>query len=115
MSWFEQRGDSPPYRPEAAPRAASGKRAAASEPESPPFRPDAPPRRAWTQAQPQADRSRLAPIRPPFVGPMGRLPPVPPSTLLVEDVLTGKAQSTELSQELIDALFNDNSDQALRP
>jgi len=46
---------------------------------------------------------------------MGQLPPVPPSTLLVEDALTGKVQSTELSQGLVGALFNDNSDQALRP
>ena len=46
---------------------------------------------------------------------MGLLPPVPPSTLLVEDVLTGKVRSTELSQVFVDALFNDDSVLALRP
>ena len=69
----------------------------------------------WTQVAPPTDRSRLAPVRPPFVGPVGRLPPVPSSTILIEDVLTGRVRSTELSQVFVDALFSDDSAQALRP
>jgi hypothetical protein len=50
-----------------------------------------------------------------FNGPMGLLPSIPPSTVLIEDVLTGRVQATQLSQIFADALFNDDSDQALRP
>jgi hypothetical protein len=40
---------------------------------------------------------------------------VPSSTLLVEDDLTGRVFSTELSQISVDADFNGDSGQALRP
>jgi hypothetical protein len=50
-----------------------------------------------------------------FNGPMGLLPSIPPSTVLIEGVLTGRVQATQLSQIFADALFNDDSDQALRP
>jgi hypothetical protein len=46
---------------------------------------------------------------------MGQLPSVPLSTVLIEDVLTGRVQTTRLSQVFADALFNDDSEQALRP
>jgi hypothetical protein len=48
-------------------------------------------------------------------GPMGQLPSIPPSTVLIEDVLTDRVQATRLSQVFADALFNDDSEQALRP
>jgi hypothetical protein len=60
-------------------------------------------------------RLQLAPYRPIFKGPMGQLPSVPPSTVLIEDVLTGRVQTTRLSQVFADALFNDDSEQVLRP
>jgi hypothetical protein len=60
-------------------------------------------------------RLRLAPPRPLFNGPMGLLPSIPPSTVFIEDVLTGRVQTSQLSHVFADALFNDNSDQALRP
>jgi hypothetical protein len=46
---------------------------------------------------------------------MGRIPPLFSTTLLIEDFLTGRVCSTELSQVFADALFKDDSDQALRP
>jgi hypothetical protein len=46
---------------------------------------------------------------------MGRLPPIPSYTVLIENVLTGRVQATALSQVFADALFNDDYDQALRP
>jgi hypothetical protein len=46
---------------------------------------------------------------------MGLLPSIPSSTVLIEDVLTGRVQATQLSSVFADALFNDDSDQALRP
>jgi hypothetical protein len=60
-------------------------------------------------------RLQLAPPRPMFNGPMGLLPSIPPSTVLIEDVLTGRVQATQLSYIFADSLFNDNSNQALRP
>jgi hypothetical protein len=60
-------------------------------------------------------RLQLAPPRPMFNGTMGSLPSIPPSTVLIEDALTGRVQATQFSQVFADALFNDNSDQALRP
>jgi len=60
-------------------------------------------------------RLRLAPPRPLFNGPMGPLPRIPPTTVLIEDVLTGRVQTSRLSHVFADALFNDNSEQALRP
>jgi hypothetical protein len=97
-----QHSESTPYRP----KAASLKRPSAhNEPESPLYQPNAAPaaraRRPvpsrWIQAPPPTDRSRLAPARPPFAGPIGRMPLVPPSTLLVEGDLTGKVCSAVLS------------------
>jgi hypothetical protein len=46
---------------------------------------------------------------------MGPLPPIPSSTVLIEDAPTGRVKATALSQVLAHALFNDDSDQALRP
>jgi len=60
-------------------------------------------------------RLQLAPPRRMFKGPMGQLPSIPPSTVLIEDVLTGRVQATRLSQVFADALFNDDSEQAMRP
>jgi hypothetical protein len=60
-------------------------------------------------------RLQLAPPHPLFNGPIGLLPSIPPSTVLIEDVITGRVQATQLSQIFADALFNDDSDQALRP
>jgi hypothetical protein len=60
-------------------------------------------------------RLPLASHRPIFKGPMGQLPSVPPSTVLIEDVLTGRVQTTRLSQVFADALFNGDSEQALGP
>jgi hypothetical protein len=60
-------------------------------------------------------RLQLAPPRPTFNGPMELLPSIPPSTVLIEDALTGRIQATQLSQIFAEALFNDDSDQALRP
>ena len=45
----------------------------------------------------------------------GLLPKIPPTTVFIEDVLTGRVQSSQLSHVFADALFNDNSEQALRP
>ena len=45
-------------------------------------------------------RLQLAPPRPLFNGPMGRLPSIPPSTVLIEDVLTGRVQASQLSSVL---------------
>ena len=42
-------------------------------------------------------RLLLAPHRSIFKGPMGQLPSVSPSTVLIEDVLTGRVQTTRLS------------------
>ena len=50
-----------------------------------------------------------------FRGAMGKLPPVPTSSMFIEDVLTGKAQAPALYPTFDHALFRDHSDQALRP
>ena len=63
----------------------------------------------------QSSRLQLAPPRPLFNGPMGRLPSIPPSTVLIEDVLTGRVQATQLSSVFADALFNGDSDQLYGP
>ena len=42
------------------------------------------------------------------------LPPIPRNVALVEDLLTGKAQSPRLAPVFFDALFKGDSDQALR-
>jgi hypothetical protein len=43
------------------------------------------------------------------------MPLIPATSLLIEDVLTGKVRPTELSQVFVNALFKGDSDQALRP
>ena len=85
------------------------------EPESPPFWPGLSPFPRLDGLSPHISRAELAPPRPRYCGPMGRLPPIPPSVVLVEDVLTGKARTSGLNPVFFDALFKDDSNQALRP
>ena len=91
-----QHSESPPYWPEVLPLK---RPLARHEPESPPFQPRA--AAAVSAARTYlSDSSRWtqASARPPFIGPMGRMPPIPTSTLLIEDALTGRACSIKLSQ-----------------
>lgn len=71
-------------------------------------------RARWTQVTPPTDHTRLASVRPPYVGPIGPLPPAPSSTILIVNVLTGKVRTTQLTQVFVDAPFNDGSELALR-
>ena len=59
-------------------------------------------------ASPPVARLHLAPVRAAFRGAMGKLPPVPTSSVFIEDVLTGKAQAPALYPTFDRALFHDH-------